>query len=294
MSKEQDILVEAFVLGKLAGEELVQFEAKISQDAELRELVTLKLAERDVMETMAGNLLRQQINEEYQQLETQPGRKRYPYLSYVLVGLLVLASLIYYKVNSDKEPLTTGYALDKDDKSEQVSDKPAVQSPVIVENQATEDEILPKVEIPKVELPIKIDFKKVIKAAYAIPIALLQSRGGDEGGAYNNAVKAFEQKNFKEVLNLLNSLPADEEQEALSLRAHAFFILGNYKEALADFKSLQVGGIYKKEGEWYGLLAAIAFNGEKDKSWQKDLDLILKNVNHPFHKEALQLSKAIK
>ena len=27
MSKEQDILVEAFVLGKLAGEELVQFEA---------------------------------------------------------------------------------------------------------------------------------------------------------------------------------------------------------------------------------------------------------------------------
>ncbi|HOY14389.1 MAG TPA: hypothetical protein PLY70_14670 [Saprospiraceae bacterium] len=294
MSNERDILIEAYVQGKLAGEELVQFEQMIGQDAALKELVAVKFAERDVLETMAANLLRQQILEEYKHIEPSPVRKKNAYLSYVLLGILLLASLIYYKVNIEKEELTTGYAQEKEDNADQANDLPLVKTPEIIEDQPSKGVDLPKVKIPDVTLPIKIDFKKVIRAAYSIPVALLQTRGDSDEGAYNTAIKAFEQKNYSKVLELLKSLPEEEEQEALSLRAHAYFNLGKYKEALSDFRSLQEGGIYKREGEWYGLLAAIAINGEKDPSWQKDLDLILKNVNHPFYKEALQLSKAIK
>nr|HPN71480.1 hypothetical protein [Saprospiraceae bacterium] len=145
MSNERDILIEAYVQGKLAGEELVQFEQMIGQDAALKELVAVKFAERDVLETMAANLLRQQILEEYKHIEPSPVRKKNAYLSYVLLGILLLASLIYYKVNIEKEELTTGYAQEKEDNADQANDLPLVKTPEIIEDQPSKGVDLPKV-----------------------------------------------------------------------------------------------------------------------------------------------------
>jgi hypothetical protein len=100
------------------------------------------------------------------------------------------------------------------------------------------------------------------------------------------ANKAFTEKNYRRVLQLLATLPADERQEALAIRAHAQFGAGRYADAARDFAELEKGGIYRREAQWFGVLAQMAAPGSDKGLWMKELESIRKDVSHPYQKEA--------
>jgi hypothetical protein len=108
---------------------------------------------------------------------------------------------------------------------------------------------------------------------------------GQDGDAVSQAGTAFLDKKYRQVVQLLTPLPDDLQQEALALRAHAKFLAKEYKAAADDFAELEAGGIYRRDAEWFGLLAKMATGNFGKKELRKQLDAIRSNEKHP-HKAA--------
>ena len=130
-------------------------------------------------------------------------------------------------------------------------------------------------------------------ASYRVPNSLTQTRGADAGDTLGLAYTAFEQKKYARVQQLLAALPENDPQEALSLRAHAKFAIGQYAAARQDFKDLEAGGIYRREAQWFGMLAEMTLSGADKSTWTNTLQRIRKDPKHPYQKEAEALWKKV-
>lgn len=136
--------------------------------------------------------------------------------------------------------------------------------------------------------------RTIILASYKVPNGLSGIRGADEGDALSLAAEAFSRKNYTRTLQLLKHLPDNDRQEALSLRAHAHFGVGNFAVAARDFSELEKGGIYRREAQWFGVLASLA-SSQKDKAVAlKALAAISQDDKHPYQAEARALKHALK
>ncbi|MBK8702645.1 MAG: hypothetical protein IPN33_02865 [Saprospiraceae bacterium] len=101
---------------------------------------------------------------------------------------------------------------------------------------------------------------------------------------FERAVEAYNNKDWKKTVSLLKSPTPDQLTESLKLRAHAYFQLGNFDKAAADFQQLTEKSIsYKYDAEWNLLLCHLARLPRQRAAFEELRKRILENEEHPFY-----------
>ncbi len=281
MNEKLYTLIEDYNLGRLAPPQLEAFEAALASDAALAAAVRAQRVEWEAQEMLAENVLRAQIRQAFVE---QPPQTQHWFLKnwkWTVLTLLFLglAGVLFFQ----KRPATT-----------EAPTEIIPSSTFPMDTVPARDSIAPKPEKPDGQKSPTLDTRKYAVAAYRVPDGLTTMRGAETEDTLALANKAFSDKNYRRVLQLLATLPADEPQEALALRAHAQFGAGRYADAARDFADLEKGGIYRREAQWFGVLAQIATPGSDKKLWMKRLDEISQDARHPFQKEAGALKKEVR
>lgn len=275
--------IEAYNLGQLPADLKAQFETAMRDDEALQAAVATHRAEWEMQELMAENLLRSQIREQFETLGAPPGEGQSWWAKnwkYILTAMVVLIVAVYGILQTSKKtPETPAHILPQ---GSPVDTTPSVQVPI-----AQTPEKIPVEDAPKAQ-----DRRQLAMSSYRIPESLSGVRGQADEDTLALASKAFFDKKYRMVLRLLTNLPEGETQDALSLRAHAYFNSGNYAAASRDFLALEKGGIYRREAEWFGLLARMAMPNPDQKTIRLELDKIRRQPNHPFARDAEKLWRA--
>ena len=271
MNEKLYTLIEDYNLGRLAPEQLEAFEAAMKTDAALAAAVQTHRIEWEAQEMLAEHLLRAKIRQAF---VDHPPRtqhwllKNWQWTALTLLFLGIAGVLFFQKTPSASLPENTA-----------PSNLPTDTVP-------TRDSLVPKSNVPELQPPQPLDPRKYAMAAYRVPDELTTTRGADTEDTLALANKAFTEKNYRRVIQLLATLPADESQEALTIRAHAQFGAGRYANAARDFADLEKGGIYRREAQWFGVLAQMATPGSDKRLWMKELDEIRRGSGHPYRKQA--------
>ncbi len=271
MNEKLYTLIEDYNLGRLAPPLLEAFEAAMKTDAALAAAVQAHRVEWEAQEMLAENVLRAQIRQAFAEKPPRTQHwllKNWQWTALTLLFLGIAGVLFFQKTPPEALPGNT------------------TPSSLPTDTVPARDTLAPKPNVPELQPPQPLDPRKYAMAAYRLPDELTTTRGEDTEDTLAQANKAFIEKNYRRVLQLLATLPEDERQEALVIRAHAQFGAGRYADAARDFADLEKGGIYRREAQWFGVLAQMAAKGSDQKLWMKELEKIRKESGHPYRKQA--------
>lgn len=280
------LYIEAYNLGQLPAELKAPFEAAMRDDEALKTAVATHRTEWEMQELMAENLLRPHIREQFETMGAPPGSGTLNWWArnwkYILTVMIVLFLAVYCILKATKKtPQTPVQNLPL---NSPIDTTPSVPVPIAQNPQ----------KIPVEDAPKAPNTRQLAMASYRIPESLSGVRGQSDGDTLSLATKAFIDKKYRIVLNLLAKLPENETQDALSLRAHAYLNAGNYTAARRDFLALEKGGIYRREAEWYGLLSQLAMPNSDKELIKPLLDKIRRQPNHPYAQDAEKLLRVWK
>ncbi len=272
MNEKLYTLIEDYNLGRLAPAQLEAFEAAMKTDAALAAAVQVHRVEWEAQEMLAENVLRAQIRQTFVEHPPQTQHwllKNWQWTALTLLFLGIAGVLFFQKTPTEALPQN------------------AAPANLPTDTVPTRDTLVPPPNVPKAQPPQPLDTRKYAMAAYRVPDDLITTTRGEESEDTLSLVnKAFTEQNYRRVIQLLTTLPKDERQEALAIRAHAQFGAGLYADAARDFAELGKGGIYRREAQWFGVLAQMAAKGSDKKLWMKELDKIRQEEGHPYQKEA--------
>jgi len=275
--------IEQYNLGHLSAEQAAQFEAAMQADEGLAAAVRAHRTQWEMQELLAENLLRAEIR------QRMAGQTNLPkattgwtkYWKYGLPALLLLGALAFFIFKKSGEQIPPV----------QQQPEPEIQAP------KTEPAPVPENTVPKTQTPVagakkQPDPRQLAMANYRVPEGLTGIRGPADNDTLTLAAQAFTAKNYGRTLLLLSELPENDQQEALSLRAHAHFGAKNYVAAGRDFSALEAGGIYRREAQWFGLLSRMAAPGADKAALKKELEVIRQTANHPYREAAERLMQS--
>lgn len=275
-------LIEPYNLGRLPAAQAARFEAAMQADPALAAAVYTHRTEWEMQELVAENLLRTELRQRLNDLPDTPDNPPSNAWKFLLPLLPLLGAMAYFfflKPNADP-------ALPPGQVPQEVPAPPS--NPPAAQPEKT----APPAQIPIAEAPLPRDRHQLALAAYRAPEGLSGIRGPGDDATLSQATQAFAEKNYRRVLELLDTLPEDDRQEALSLRAHAGFSTGNFAAAARDFEELEAGGIYRREAQWFGLLSRMAMPETAPNALKKSLEQIQNNADHPYRNDARALMRA--
>jgi len=273
--------IDDYHLGRLPATESAAFEVAMAADPILATAVRSRRLEWEAQELLAEQQLRIQIRQAFaEQPPPPPGGRTMPWKGILLTLLLLLAAGIFFLRKTTPTP-----------KEATPANTPApAQSPAPVQEDKEKNQVAPP---PMADTQKPLPLRQLAMAAYRVPDGLTQTRGADAGDTLGLAYTAFTQKKYARVVQLLIVLPENDPQEALLLRAHAHFAAGQYAAARRDFKDLEVGGIYRREAQWFGMLAEMTLPDADKSTWTSTLQRIRKDNKHPCQKAAETLWKQV-
>lgn len=283
--REFETAIDDFVLGRLSPADRQRFEAAMAADPALQDAVWQRRITWESEELLAEKALRAQIRQAFLENETgnstPKNTKKWWPLLLVAAALAITGWLLFDAQTSKPVP----------SKQPDTAPSPTGQPHPVAPppSQAPADSVPASLPPrPVAQQDNKSNYQVLALSAYQLPEQLTGTRGDTASDdTVSLAAAAFSQKNYRQVVRLLAVLPQSSKQEALSLRAHARFLMGNYAAAKTDFALLLDGGVYQRDAEWYGLLAALSQPSPNLKAALKQLDGIRKDVNHPY-KDAAQ------
>jgi hypothetical protein len=276
--------IDAYHLGQLPAAESKDFEAALAKDPALAAALQSRRVEWEAQELLAEQQLRAQIRQAFAESSPPPQSSAGQVIpwKWILSSalLLLLAGGIFFWLKTPPAPMATP----------PVNAPAPTQTPTPVQEDKKEEKAVPPPPIAQAPKPPSV--RQIAMAAYRTPDGLTQTRG-DAGDTLALAFTAFSQKKYRQVVQLLAILPENDQQEALSLRAHANFGAGRFVAASQDFNDLVKGGIYRREAEWFGVLAAMASSGADKNTWMATLQRIRSTANHPYQADAEVLGKKL-
>ena len=282
--------IEQYNLGHLSAEQAARFEAAMQADEELAAAVRAHRTAWEMQELLAENLLRARIRERMAGQPDMPGtadtgwNRLTKYRKYGLPVLLLLGALAFFVFKKSGEQVPAV-------RQQPIQEMPAPENPPAPAAPANENPV-PQTQKPVAGSKKQPDLRQLAMAGYRVPEGLSGIRGQDEGDNLSKATEAFFQKKYRQALGLLEPLPENDRQEALSLRAHAHFGAGDFQAAARDFAELEAGGIYRREAQWFGLLSRMAVPGADIDALKKELEAVRQTANHPYREAAEKLMQS--
>jgi len=293
MEEEQlDERIEKYNLGHLSEAEVERFEAEMLANPRLAKAVREHRTAWEMGELMAEERLRARIRARFADAtpspDFRPGRIRRFMLG---VLLLLLGAAVFFVVRNRQtaapaEPAKTAPT------PEILPEKtPGETTPPVPEQPKAAPSRSP--EAPIAQTQKQPAMRRLALANYRTPDGLSGIRGADESENLSRAAKAFFEKNYARTLDLLATLPENDRQEALALRAHAHFGASHFVAAARDFSELEKEGVYRREAQWFGVLARLAADPAEEARTLSDLQTIIQNDKHPYRIQAEALKQAI-
>ncbi len=109
----------------------------------------------------------------------------------------------------------------------------------------------------------------------------------------NKARMAMAEQQYAKAITLLQQVPAEYENDANYLHAHALFANKNYPQSAVLFNKLAANDRYGEAAQWYGLLAMMPYFERRKTFVMEGLKKIAVNDRHAFQVEAKQLVSEI-
>ncbi len=114
-----------------------------------------------------------------------------------------------------------------------------------------------------------------------------------EQAALNKARKALAEQHPTEAIALLRQVPAEYENDASYLQAHALFMLKNYPQSAVLFTKLAGDSYYGQAAQWYSLLAMMSHFERRKTYMMEGFKKIAGEAGNPFQGEARQMISEI-
>jgi hypothetical protein len=297
--------IEAYLKGALSAEERAAVEQEIASNPEAALELQLQQVELDAMEVLLEQDLRSKASRWLAEDDAPPpaapesappasGKRRFPLWPAVMLGAVaVLAVLIWqWKLSSGLPEL-----------EEKKTEQPAVQNPD-PPGPIADDEppAIPSQNTPPPDTrpPAQSPEKKAVFAAagsFYEDLPLSNVRKGEPRQADEDplaaATRAYEQKQFRQALTLLNEVPAGSSYavRALELKAHVLYQLKNYEESAKLFAEVAAKRLapFDDRAQWNQLVCYAVLYPASKAELQALLSAILADKDHPYHEKAIEL-----
>lgn len=273
--------IEAYILNRLPPAERTAFEKEIRADPDLSEEVNIL---RDAIKATGEEDIKAFRREMEAATAGSGGRRGGIFMSMrwalAAAAIVVLALSVWLMTRQFSGPAPQ-LPIAKD--NPQPPKQPIVpqQSPVIPPP-------------PTLKAPQTSEYLALAEALYT-PYDASGLRSGEPEDTitppdFERAVEAYNNKDWRKTVSLLKSPSPDQLTESLKLRAHAYFQLGNYDKAAADFQQLAEKSLsYKYDAEWNLLLCYLAGLPEKQAAFDQLRKRILNNPDHPFYERVREV-----
>lgn len=278
----EDVSVIRLMLNTLEDRELVQFHRKVTDAWDAEE-------DDDDNEDDRGNTPENRPPTGSGHLKTGSNR-RYWFLAAALLLAAVAVSVWKYNRTQPAPPVAN-------DPQPPVQQEPAPPvnrdttvktPPVRPQAQNAPEKPNPKyIAMAKSNYGAAPDFSNLRKGTGNTPV--------DSLPALQQAERAFADKQYKKVVQLLAKPGSGVLESATYLRGHAYFNSGNYAAAAKDFSV--VADMQKQDADdagWYLLLSNLALYGPGNETVRRQLDAIAGDSGHPHVAEAKKLQADIR
>ncbi len=303
--------IEAYLRGTLSDEERAAVEQEIQHNPKAALELQLQQVELDAMEVLLERDLRGEVHQWLDEDEppppqgndtppsppaSRPGRL----WTAVLLGAAVVLAVVVWRMDW----FTAGSEPSGDEATPPVEQMPPSEPPVIAEQ---EEQAPP--EAPQKTQEIRPGKEKAPAGKGMIALAgsfyeelsfsnvRKGTTGADEEDPLAEAIKAFENKQYRQALNLLNAIPAGSSYavRALEMKAHALYQLKNYTESAAVFAEVAATGLppYAERAQWNQLVCYVTRYPADKNAFDALLAELLEDVGHAYHKKAKELQEKL-
>lgn len=281
--------IEAYLKGTLSEEERAAVEQEIQNNPDAALELELQQVELDAMEVLLERDLRGKIDQWLDEDEppppspptSRPGR----FWLAALLGAVVVLSVVVWRMDW----LPTGSHPPADEVSPPADQTPPSEPPVIAEQEEQAPADTPKNKQENGMIALADSFYE--------EISFSNVRSGtavtEEEDPLARVVKAYENKQFRQALTLLDAVPANSEfaVRALEIKAHTLYQLKNYTESAAAFAEVAATGLppYAERAQWNQLVGYVVQYPTSKAYFDVLLALLLEDEGHPYHEKAKAL-----
>lgn len=104
----------------------------------------------------------------------------------------------------------------------------------------------------------------------------------------------FEKEQYlQQVIGLLGNLDVKKNEKLLLTRAQAYFQIGSYQLAIADFANLRSSFLYGYDADWGLVLCYLAQMPTSAHQFDEAIQIIIQNESHDFRSDASQLREKL-
>ncbi len=293
--------IDDYLSGKLPPEEAAALEQQAANDAETAEAIEFVRLEREGMELILEERLRERMGAWEQELpaEKTRGLSRYGWFLGAALMLLTAFALGWWAAGqSRKMPREVSPNEHRQDSLIAAQRNSLIAAALMEERAAKAREDSIRQQVPKTTPP-ENRYLALAQEAYKVPdLSGIRKGGGDVSSPLSLTQRAaafFIEKKYVLAAQTLDSIPAPQRTDALKIRAHAFFNLKKYDLAATDFQALAAdGGRYSGDADWHLLLCHLARLPQEQAEFDALLRKMLDPANkHPWREKAAMLKAAM-
>lgn len=277
--------IRAYLKGGLPPNERQAFESELTRDAALAEKTSLMSAEMAAAEWLIAEENRALFAQwKVEKQQKVPNRTLDKFSTWILLAFCLAVLSVAFWYLRPIRPST-----------------PATPSTPVLP-QANQEKIPAVEEKNDVDLPVQPPagrrYLALARRHYSEPVltTLRRSQTDTTKTPFILAREAYAAGNYEQALGLLEQVDSTRRQAADFLAAHALYHLGKYRDAEKTFENVVASGSkqYRYPGEWSMLVCRLAQLPLRKAVFEKQLDDILKNPDHPYFQQAENLKKDLK
>lgn len=306
--------IEAYLKGRLSEEERAAVEREIQTNPEAALEFQLQQVEMEAMEAMLERDLRGKIHQWLEEDEPLPPPENNPptvsnssrpgrlWIAVLLGAVVVLAVVVWrmdwFGYNSQSVPT------EKTPSEKENSNQPT-PGPIAGIDKPTEPEkstTTPNPEIrPAPQSPPAGGGMMAYAGKLYEDLDLDNTRKGapmeEDEDPLSEAVSAYKKKQYRQALQLLNTVPEGSgyATRALEMKAHALYHLKKYKESAAAFAAVAATKYpqFVERAQWNQLVCYTAQYPATKAAFDELLAVLIADTGHAYHERALELQKRL-
>ncbi len=292
--EQKDIpIIEAWIKGKLHGDDLLSFEKRMTNDAEWAEEVKIYRYSKETFSDKERLEFRKKIEIIQVDIDKEESNKKGLKWYFIFIPIALLGLIAWYWISSS--PINTpgtGSTIEAIDSFPEVQDKLLLDDTLKPNENTMEQGISSNPKFSDKELIAMAD-SKIFDPLQEIN---LRSETEKQNNLLNKAISDYRQGSYRKAIQKANELMINDslKSNATLLLGLAHFRLHEYIEAYAAFQQvLALSELAPDPLEWNILMTQLAQKNRSEKTFHQLLEKILSDKQHSYYDKAFELKKVI-